>query len=318
MNVSQETIDKLVAHMAKHGARGTAKTIIDQRLRRKIGLTSDDLADTATFASGLDEIEELLTQGDYGEAFEVAKDTVDAMLEDEGFGDMFENVGHGVSEIHAVIQQLVDRDGIKQAAYSLLNMALEKINNNKGLYWIRKSELKLTESLLASIEQLLNQKRYDEAYIISSSHAKRIKQCFDEADGDISEVRKIVKSVVREQFKKELRESDDKHDYYLIDNQGYYSIPNIDSLLDTLEEKEQLPMFYKMHFVNLAATEAKKEMQDMDMDQYDYPEGIETVIEGGQNFLAALENRISKVYGKGAIEQLRNIIDQHRDNIPMG
>lgn len=302
--------------MAKHGARGTAKTIIDQRLRRKIGLTSDDLADTAVFASGLDEIEELLKQADYSEAFQIARDTVDAMLEDEGFGDMFENVGHGVSEIHAVIQQLVDRDGIKQAAYSLLNMALEKINNNKGLYWIRKSELKLTESLLASIEQLLNQKRYDEAYIISSSHAKRIKQCFDEAGGDISEVRKIVKSVVWEQFKKELRESGDT--YYLIDNQGYYSIPNIDSLLDTLEEKEQLPMFYKMHFVNLAATEAKKEMQDMSVDQYDYPEGIETVIEGGQNFLAALENRIRQVYGNGAIEQLRSIIDQHRDNIPMG
>jgi len=199
MNISQETIDKVVALIAKNGARATGNVIINQWLKRKAGLVSSDLADTVTFANGLDEVEALLVQADYGEAFEVAKDTADAMLEDEGFSDMMENTGQGASEIHAAIKELVDRDGTTQAAYSLLNMALKKINDDKGMFWIPKSEL--TKNLLASIEQLLNQKRYDEAYLISHSHAKRIKKDFDEAGGYTSEVRKLVKDIIREQDK---------------------------------------------------------------------------------------------------------------------
>ena len=104
-----------------------------------------------------------------------------------------ENTGQGASEIHAAIKELVDRDGTTQAAYSLLNMALKKINDDKGMFWIPKSEL--TKNLLASIEQLLNQKRYDEAYLISHSHAKRIKKDFDEAKKDALNFDKFIASI---------------------------------------------------------------------------------------------------------------------------
>lgn len=321
MALKPESIEKIKTWILKDGARMTGNKLINQWLNRKIGLTSSDLADTATFASGLDDIESLLEQGEFDEAFMVAKDTADAMLEDEGFGDMFENVGHGTSEIHAAIKDLVDRDGVKQAAYSLLNMALEKINDQKGMYFVPKSEL--TDGLLASLEQLLNQQRYDEAYLISASYAKRIKRQIIDSGNDMSmnmreHIRLVIRSFLLEEKVAISEDLGKSNDYYLIDNEGYYSIPDIDSLLDTLEEKNQLPMFYKMHYVNLSATEAKKEMQDLGIDQYDYPEGIEFVIQGGKSFLKALSQRIKAVYGDGAIDQLNKIIHNHSNDIPMG
>lgn len=200
MALKPESIEKIKAWIAKDGARIAGKRLIDQWLNKKIGLTSSDLADTATFASGLDDIESLLGQGEFDEAFMVAKDTAEAMLEDEGMdGGMFENADHGVSEIYTAIKGLVDRDGIKQTAYSLLDIALEKINDQKGMYFVPKSHL--TDELLASLEQLLNQKRYDEAYLISASHAKRIKRQIIDSGDDMFEVRNIVRDVVNEAMK---------------------------------------------------------------------------------------------------------------------
>ena len=82
-----ETVKKWVAET---DARTTAVRLVDQVLRKKIGLSSSDLADTAIFASGLDDIEELLEQGNYQEAYTVAKDTAEQMLEDEGAGGLFD------------------------------------------------------------------------------------------------------------------------------------------------------------------------------------------------------------------------------------
>lgn len=196
MALKPESIEKIKAWIAKDGARIAGKKLIDQWLNKKIGLTSSDLADTATFASGLDDIESLLGQGEFDEAFMVAKDTAEAMLEDEGMGDMFENADHGVSEIYTAIKDLVDRDGVKQTAYNLLDIALKKINDQKGMYFVPKSHL--TDELLASLEQLLNQKRYDEAYLISASHAKRIKRQIIDSGDDMLEVRNIVRDAVNE------------------------------------------------------------------------------------------------------------------------
>jgi len=322
MALKPESIEKIKAWIAKDGARIAGKKLIDQWLNKKIGLTSSDLADTATFASGLDDIESLLDQGEFDEAFMVAKDTAEGMLEDEGMdGGMFENADHGVSEIYTAIKDLVDRDGVKQAAYNLLDIALKKINDQKGMYFVPKS--RLTDELLASLEQLLNQKRYDEAYLISASHAKRIKRQIIDSGNDMSmnmreHIRLVIRSFLLEEKVAISEDLGKSNDYYLIDNEGYYSIPDIDSLLDTLEEKNQLPMFYKMHYVNLSATEAKKEMQDLGIDQYDYPEGIEFVIQGGKSFLKALSQRIKAVYGDGAIDQLNKIIHNHSNDIPMG
>ena len=72
-------------------SRDAAKRMIDSVLRTKLGLTSDDLADTSTFANGLDMIEDLLKTRDWQGAYDVAKDTADEMIEEEGGGEMDEN-----------------------------------------------------------------------------------------------------------------------------------------------------------------------------------------------------------------------------------
>lgn len=73
------------------GVRGAAKKMIDSALRKTIGLTSEDLSDTTTFANGLDEIESLLDQEEIKTAWELAKETASEMLEDEGYPGMFES-----------------------------------------------------------------------------------------------------------------------------------------------------------------------------------------------------------------------------------
>ena len=55
-----------------------------------IGLGSSDLADTVTFANGLDEIEEMLNNKQFQEALDHAKEVAEEMVEEEGGGDLFE------------------------------------------------------------------------------------------------------------------------------------------------------------------------------------------------------------------------------------
>ena len=78
-----ETVKKWCDDM---GCREAAQKLIDIVLRKMIGgLSTSDLPDTATLADGLDEIEGLLMDEEYQMAFEEAKNTANAMLEDEGF-----------------------------------------------------------------------------------------------------------------------------------------------------------------------------------------------------------------------------------------
>lgn len=69
----------------KLGCREAGKKLIDYVLNKKIGLSSDDLPDTATFMNGLDGVEDLLNDGEYQKAYDIAKDTALEMLEDEDF-----------------------------------------------------------------------------------------------------------------------------------------------------------------------------------------------------------------------------------------
>lgn len=140
-----------------------------------------------------------------------------------------------------------------------------------------------------------------------------------DAQGDASKKRGYLWWMnLRSLIRSILLESAPFHGHYLIDHEGYYSIPDVSSMLDTIQSKGQLPMFYKMHYVNLAGTEAKKELQDAGIEYYDYPEGIENVIEGGKRFLELLSDRIRSVYGPRAIDQLNNMVKSHIDDIPMG
>ena len=83
---SQQT--KLKAMTDKHGARQIAIKLIDSYIKKytgPIGISSSDLPDTATFASGIDEIEDFLTEGEYQSAYNTASDIAEEMLAEEGF-----------------------------------------------------------------------------------------------------------------------------------------------------------------------------------------------------------------------------------------
>ena len=101
---------KIKASVENNGARETAVKLVNSFIGRMLpGMGTSDLADTATFANGLDTIEEYLESGDYQEAVEEAKSTAEAMLEDEGMGmDMFDE------------GNMVEAEGINPAIYKQL------------------------------------------------------------------------------------------------------------------------------------------------------------------------------------------------------
>ena len=79
---------KLEAGIEKYGSRGVAVKLVDAILAKMTGMfTSSDLPDTATYANGLDTIEELLDVKDYPGAYAAAKETASDMLEEEGYSD---------------------------------------------------------------------------------------------------------------------------------------------------------------------------------------------------------------------------------------
>jgi hypothetical protein len=106
---------KIEASVERIGARETGVKLVNMFISRMLpGMGTSDLADTATFANGLDTIEEYLENGDYQEAIEEAKNTAEAMLEDEGMGmDMF---GEG---------EVDEAAGINPAIYDQLKHCVE-------------------------------------------------------------------------------------------------------------------------------------------------------------------------------------------------
>ena len=85
--LSEKGIENIKSRVAIDGSRKTAIWLIDYCLSKMLGgLTSSDLPDTATFANGIDGVEETLDDEDYDNAFAIAKDTAQEMIDDEGFG----------------------------------------------------------------------------------------------------------------------------------------------------------------------------------------------------------------------------------------
>ena len=73
--------------LEQQGSRQTAAWLVDYFLKKYSdgALTSDELSDTATYANGLDSIEECFDDQDFAGATNIAKDTAVEMLEEEGF-----------------------------------------------------------------------------------------------------------------------------------------------------------------------------------------------------------------------------------------
>lgn len=169
MALKAESIEKIKAWIAKDGARSAGQKMIDQWLRSKIGLTSLDMPDTATFASGLDDVQELLEQEEFDEAFAVAKETAFAMLEDEGM-DIFENT----EKIKKIIQ------------HRLLSLQESDIQNSSDIYIIHEKErLSMIEALSSGNEIIMN--------LIADDHPdkKRIIQIFNDSLSKLKKLKKV-------------------------------------------------------------------------------------------------------------------------------
>lgn len=82
--LSEKGIANIKKIVSQSGTRDAGVKLIDYFLIKKIGMPSSFLPDTALFANGLDEIESFLEEEDYHEAFELARDTAEDMLHEEG------------------------------------------------------------------------------------------------------------------------------------------------------------------------------------------------------------------------------------------
>lgn len=91
MALTEKGLQTVQKWIVDFGAREAAKKLLDNVLIRKCGLSSSDLADTALLMNGLDEMGDLLENGDYEGAVIIARETADEMLEDEGYGEMDES-----------------------------------------------------------------------------------------------------------------------------------------------------------------------------------------------------------------------------------
>lgn len=80
----------IIKWVEKMGCRDAAIRMIDSILKTKLGLGTDDLADTSTFAGGVDAIESALEQSDYAGAYNIAYDTAQEMIDEEGGDGLFE------------------------------------------------------------------------------------------------------------------------------------------------------------------------------------------------------------------------------------
>ena len=62
-----------------------ARWLVNTEIHKHAPVDLDDLPDTATVASEIEAIVECLEQGDYQDAIDIAVESAEVILEDEGF-----------------------------------------------------------------------------------------------------------------------------------------------------------------------------------------------------------------------------------------
>ena len=88
--LSPKAVEYIKNYIDKFDERAMAVKLVDIALKSVAGVESSDLPDTSTFANGVDEIQSLLEDQEYDEAYQMAKETAQEMLDEEGFGNLNE------------------------------------------------------------------------------------------------------------------------------------------------------------------------------------------------------------------------------------
>jgi len=106
IKLNEALTEKGIALVSKwideNGARGAGIKLIDAILRKKIGLSSSDLSDSSTFMNGLDAVEEALDEKDLQGAYNIAKETAQEMIDEEGEAYGFMEEGSGSNSLESV------------------------------------------------------------------------------------------------------------------------------------------------------------------------------------------------------------------------
>jgi len=86
--LTEKAILKVQKWIEELGTHKAAYKMISSAVNAKVGLSLEDLADTAIVADYVEGISDLLTDKNYNGAWEEAKDAATSILEDEGFNGM--------------------------------------------------------------------------------------------------------------------------------------------------------------------------------------------------------------------------------------
>jgi hypothetical protein len=80
------TTSKVQDYMdAGHDAHAVARWLINLGINKHVPMQLDDLADTSTVSNEVDAIVDCLEQKDYQDAINIAQESAQIILEDEGF-----------------------------------------------------------------------------------------------------------------------------------------------------------------------------------------------------------------------------------------
>jgi predicted DNA-binding protein len=158
---------KIKLSVENNGARKTGVKLIDMFIGRMLpGMGTSDLADTSTFANGLDTVEEYLVDGDYQSAVDTAKDTANEMLEDEGMGmDMFDegpiedNAKAAINEREERYMFFTNLEQMKREADMLLALDETKIQQllDNGHDWAQDHIATAKESMDQVFDFIMNE-----------------------------------------------------------------------------------------------------------------------------------------------------------------
>ena len=136
--LSEKAINQLTNKISQIGLRPTAMYLVDICISRMLGgLTASDLPDTTIYANGLDEIEDLLTSGEFDSAIHYAKEVANEMVEEEGgFGfDMDEQMGSSLPDSNETKYHVnvtgIDSDSF-EAEVSTIENGMDKIYHIYG------------------------------------------------------------------------------------------------------------------------------------------------------------------------------------------
>jgi hypothetical protein len=113
------------------GDRKTAIKLIDYMLEKMVGMSSGDLADTATFANGIDGVEDALVDGDYKGALNIAGDTAKEMIDKE-IGDRDFDEIPGFEGTRDALNALRIREEKKESFMKMRAGAKGKVFENEG------------------------------------------------------------------------------------------------------------------------------------------------------------------------------------------